>query len=205
MLQSLTLDPGLLANPFHARPIVARVAYFNDAAVVEFRTAMQAASDAGQSIVPVVIASYGGYVDALNEMVSAIEEAKARGAIVATHTPSHAMSCGSVLLAAGTPGYRYASPVASVMVHQVTGRAFGKASDLEVDARDVAATNKRLLSMLSRYCGKKKDYWADCIRKAGNTDIYLDADDAKDEGIVDHVGTPTLDVRVRVELALRAG
>jgi len=66
------------------------------------------------------ICSYGGYVDILSELLSLVEIAKAKGIIVETRAMSMAHSCGSILLASGTPGHRYASPLTRVLVHHAS-------------------------------------------------------------------------------------
>ena len=72
-----------------------------------------------QKIIIIDICSNGGYVYILSELLALIEYAKEQGIIIETRAMSTAHSCGAVLLASGTRGHRYASPMTRVLVHHV--------------------------------------------------------------------------------------
>lgn len=102
---------------------------------------------------------------------------------VGTVCIGQAASMGSFLLAAGEPGMRVALTNARVMVHQPSGGARGMASDIEIQAKEILRIRKRMNDLYVKYTGKSlKD-----IEKAMDRDTFLEADEAKEFGIVDHV------------------
>ncbi len=102
---------------------------------------------------------------------------------VGTVCIGQAASMGSFLLAAGEPGMRVALTNARVMVHQPSGGARGMASDIEIQAREILRIRKRMNDLYVKYTGKSmKD-----IEKAMDRDTFLEADEAKAFGLVDHV------------------
>ena len=92
-------------------------------------------------------------------------------------------SMGTVLLAAGEPGKRYALPNATVHMHQAMGGARGQAADIEIAAREILRTNAIIRNILARHTGQSIDK----IKQDTDRDYYLDASQAKAYGIVDEV------------------
>lgn len=102
---------------------------------------------------------------------------------VGTVCIGQAASMGSFLLAAGEPGMRVALTNARVMVHQPSGGARGMASDIEIQAKEILRIRKRMNDLYVKYTGKSLKE----IEKAMDRDTFLEADEAKAFGIVDHV------------------
>jgi len=102
---------------------------------------------------------------------------------VYTHCMGHAMSMGAILLACGEPGHRYASPNSSIMIHQVSGGAFGDTDNLEVNVQEQKRLQKLLLKELARVSNKNLAR----IRKDCRVDYFLSAKDAKTYGLIDKV------------------
>ncbi|QCB56372.1 ATP-dependent Clp protease proteolytic subunit [Sphingopyxis sp. PAMC25046] len=102
---------------------------------------------------------------------------------VGTVCIGQAASMGSFLLAAGEPGMRVALNNARVMVHQPSGGARGMASDIEIQAKEILRIRKRMNDLYVKYTGKSLKE----IEKAMDRDTFLEADEAKEFGIVDHV------------------
>ena len=100
-------------------------------------------------------------------------------------------SMGSLLLAAGAEGKRYALPSSRIMVHQPSGGAQGQATDIEIQAREILALKKRLNEIYVRHTGQKL---AD-IEQALERDKFMTPEQAKEFGIVDEVVNkrPSLD------------
>lgn len=92
-------------------------------------------------------------------------------------------SFGTVLLAAGTKGMRYALPHATIHMHQPLGGAEGQASDIEIQAREILRLKARLIDILSKNTGQTKEV----IERDTDRNFYLDATQAVDYGIVDKV------------------
>jgi ATP-dependent Clp protease protease subunit len=102
---------------------------------------------------------------------------------VATVCMGMAASMGSFLLAAGEPGHRVSLPNARIMVHQPSGGFRGQASDIERHAEDIIKTKKRLNALYAKHTGKPIEE----IERALDRDNFLDAEEAKTFGLVDHV------------------
>ena len=92
-------------------------------------------------------------------------------------------SMGTVLLAAGAPGKRYALPHATIHMHQALGGARGQASDIEIAARELLRNNEIIRNILSQHTGQPLER----IKADTDRDFYLDADQAKEYGLVDDV------------------
>ena len=96
-----------------------------------------------------------------------------------------AASMGAFLLAAGTKGKRFCLPNSEVMIHQPLGGAKGQASDIEITARHIMRTKKKMIDMLSKNTGQpvKK------VEKDVDRDYYMTAEEAVEYGLVDKVIT----------------
>ncbi|HEY3612008.1 MAG TPA: ATP-dependent Clp protease proteolytic subunit [Pseudonocardiaceae bacterium] len=95
-----------------------------------------------------------------------------------------AASAAAVLLAAGTPGKRYALPNSRVLIHQPSiGGVQGQVSDLEIQAAEIQRIRRQLETTLARHTGKDVDE----VRRDIERDRVLTADQAVEYGIVDHV------------------
>lgn len=92
-------------------------------------------------------------------------------------------SFGTVLLAAGTKGQRYALPNATVHMHQPHGGAQGQATDIEIQAREVLRLRANLNDILSLHTGQPLEV----IERDTDRDFWMNAQDAVDYGIVDKV------------------
>jgi ATP-dependent Clp protease, protease subunit len=96
-------------------------------------------------------------------------------------------SMGTVLLAAGTPGRRFALPNATIHIHQPLGGAQGQASDLQIQAEEILRLRRRLNDILARHTGQPLER----IERDTDRDFFMDAEIARDYGVVDKVLTPT--------------
>ena len=102
---------------------------------------------------------------------------------VSTVCIGQAASMGSLLLAAGAAGKRYALPNARIMVHQPSGGAQGQATDIEIQAREILTLRKRLNEIYVRHTGQP----IEAIERKLERDSYLSAEEARDFGLVDQV------------------
>jgi ATP-dependent Clp protease protease subunit len=102
---------------------------------------------------------------------------------VSTLCIGQAASMGSLLLAAGETGMRFALPNARIMVHQPSGGFQGQASDIVRHAEDIMAMKRRLNEIYVRHTGK--DY--DTIERTLDRDHFMTAEEARVFGIVDQV------------------
>ena len=104
---------------------------------------------------------------------------------VSTICVGMAASMGAVLLAAGTKGKRYALPNSDVMIHQPSGGAQGLASDIEITAKKILETKMRLNQILA----DATDQPLEIIERDTDRDRWLNAEEAKQYGLVDQVIT----------------
>lgn len=95
-------------------------------------------------------------------------------------------SFGTVLLAAGSKGQRYALPHATIHMHQPLGGARGQASDIEIQAREILRLKTKLNQILANATGQPLE----SIEHDTERDFYLDAADAVKYGLVDKVLDP---------------
>lgn len=94
-----------------------------------------------------------------------------------------AASMGAFLLSSGTKGKRYCLPNAEVMIHQPLGGAKGQASDIEIAAKHILQTKRRLNNILRMNTGQPFDV----IEAATDRDNWLSAEQAKDFGLIDEI------------------
>ena len=105
---------------------------------------------------------------------------------IATYCLGQAASMGAVLLTAGTKGRRFALPNARIMIHQPWGGAEGKASDIEITAREILRLKEVLNSILSKHSGKSMD---DVVRDT-DRDHFMSAAEAQEWGLIDEIVSP---------------
>lgn len=96
-----------------------------------------------------------------------------------------AASMGAFLLAGGTKGKRFALPNSEIMIHQPLGGAQGQASDIEISAKHIMRTKKKMIEMLAENTNQpvKK------VEKDVDRDYFMTASEAKEYGLVDKVIT----------------
>jgi ATP-dependent Clp protease protease subunit len=94
-----------------------------------------------------------------------------------------AASMGSLILAAGAKGKRFALPNSKIMVHQPSGGFQGQAADIEIHAREVLKTRARLNDIYAKHTGQPLK----AIEDAMDRDNFMDPDQAKSFGIIDEV------------------
>ncbi|MDQ2827392.1 MAG: ATP-dependent Clp protease proteolytic subunit [Actinomycetota bacterium] len=102
---------------------------------------------------------------------------------IATYCMGQAASAAAVLLAAGTKGKRHSLPHARILIHQPYSGAGGQASDIEIQAKEITRMRELLERVLAHHTGQTMEK----IRKDTDRDFIMNADEAKDYGIVDEV------------------
>ena len=137
------------------------------------------AEDAKKEI-SVYINSPGGSVTAGLAILDTMRMVKCP---VATYCVGQAASMGAILLAAGEKGKRQALPNARIMIHQPWGGAQGKASDIEITAKEILRLKEILNGILADASGKTLEE----VTKDTDRDHFMSAEEAKKWGIVDKV------------------
>jgi ATP-dependent Clp protease protease subunit len=104
---------------------------------------------------------------------------------VSTIVMGQAASAAAVLLAAGTPGKRYALPHSRVLIHQPHGQAGGQAVDIEIQAKEILRYRQLLDELLAEHTNQPLDK----VKKDTDRDFIMTAEQAKEYGIIDEVIT----------------
>ena len=102
---------------------------------------------------------------------------------VTTICIGQAASMGSLLLAAGAPGKRYALPHARIMTHQPSGGFQGQATDIEIHAREIISMRQRLNEIYVRHTGRSLSE----IESKMERDTFMSAEQALEFGLIDEV------------------
>ena len=103
---------------------------FTEFGVKSFKSDFDELNSGLMPIIPIFIDSFGGEIYSLLAMLDIISTATKP---VATIALGKAMSCGSILLACGTPKFRFVGPHSTVMIHDAATFSFGKIEDLKAE------------------------------------------------------------------------
>ena len=126
------------------------------------------------------IDSPGGSVKSGLSMVNVMDYVKSD---IRTICTGMAASMGSVLLGAGKKGKRSSLEDSEIMLHQSSGGAVGNIQDAEITMAWWKRKNERLFTLLGKYCDKT----AEQVKNDATRDFWLDAQGAKDYGLIDEV------------------
>lgn len=139
-------------------------------------------SEDPEADIHIYINSPGGSVSAGLGMYDMMQYVKPD---ICTYCTGLAASMGAVLLAAGTPGKRYALPHAQIMIHQPLGGAQGQATDIAIQAKQILFLKNKLNEILVKHTGQDLQ----TIERDTDRDRYMTSEEAKAYGLVDHVIT----------------
>jgi ATP-dependent Clp protease protease subunit len=118
---------------------------------------------------------------------------------VATYCLGQAASAAAVILAAGSPGKRYALPNSRVLLHQPHGGIEGQSADLEIHAREILRQRRRVEELLAEHTGQTVER----IHRDTERDFILGPQGALEYGIVDEVVTRRALIGAPEPVALR--
>lgn len=102
---------------------------------------------------------------------------------VSTICLGQAASMGSLLLAAGAKGKRFALPYARIMIHQPMGGVQGQATDIEIHAREILRMKEFLNEIMAKHTGQPMDKLVADMER----DYFMSSQEAKEYGLVDEV------------------
>ncbi|MDR1437721.1 MAG: ATP-dependent Clp protease proteolytic subunit [Puniceicoccales bacterium] len=102
---------------------------------------------------------------------------------VATYCVGQAMSFGTLLLAAGTKGKRYALPNSRIMIHQPSGGAHGQSADIYIAAKEILRWKLKFNDLLSSLTGQSVEK----VTKDSDRVFYMTAQEAITYGIIDEI------------------
>lgn len=130
--------------------------------------------------IQIYINSPGGSYTAMTAIYDTMQFVKPQ---VQTVCLGQAASAAAILLAAGTPGKRFALPHSRILIHQPYTEGGGQASDVEIQANEILRMREEMETILALHTGRTKEQ----IEKEIERDRILTADAAKDYGIIDQV------------------
>jgi len=102
---------------------------------------------------------------------------------VCTICLGQAASMGALLLAAGTPGKRFALPHSRILIHQLLGGVQGQATDIDIHAREILRMRKELDMILKKHTNQPLEK----IQRDTERDYFMSGNEAKEYGIIDAV------------------
>lgn len=163
---------------------------FSEYGVKQFKMDFDELNSSPMPIIPIFIDSFGGEIYSLLAMLDIISTSTKP---IATIALGKAMSCGSILLACGSPTFRFVGPHSTVMIHDAATFSFGKIEDLKADVGEAERLNHKIFGILNDRCNKPKDYFQNQVASRKHVNWYLDAAEVVKHGLADHVGIPVVD------------
>jgi ATP-dependent Clp protease protease subunit len=139
-----------------------------------------------ERLIQMYINSPGGEIYAGLAIYDTMQQVRAPVSTVAVGVTA---SFGTVLLASGTKGMRYALPHATIHMHQPMGGARGQATEIEIQAKEILRLKDRLNKILAKHTGQPLDI----IERDTERDFYMEGEAAKGYGIIDEVLYPGKD------------
>ena len=130
--------------------------------------------------IDIYINSPGGSVSAGLAMLDVMNHIQCD---IATICVGMAMSMGSVLLAGGTPGKRYALPNARIMIHQASGGYQGSVADARIYLEEMNRQYDTIIEIYAQTTGQPPER----IRRDCDRDFHLSAEEAREYGLIDKV------------------
>jgi ATP-dependent protease ClpP protease subunit len=180
-------------------PVIHRVKKFDEDSGKEVYESLTKALDLGQPVFPVVIDSYGGQVYGLLSIIQAFRSSPIP---VATVIHGKAMSCGAMLAALGTPGYRYMSPCSHILIHHVSSFVSGIVPQIKEDVKHSEYLDRQIFEMVDQHCGHERGFFLDRLKPREGADWYVLPDEAKELNLIDHIKSPSFEVEVRASMRL---
>ena len=130
--------------------------------------------------IQIYINSPGGSYTAMTAIYDTMQFVKPQ---IQTVCLGQAASAASVILAAGTPGKRFALPHARVLIHQPYTEGGGQGSDIEIQANEILRMRAEMEGLLAHHTGRTPEQ----VAKDIDRDKILTAADAKEYGLIDQV------------------
>lgn len=200
MLWKRNIDSNIKSVELRSSPVIIRVNKFDEKSAKEFADKMASAHNTGQSVIPVIIDSYGGQVYSLMSMIASIKNSELP---VATIVEGKAMSCGVILFSCGTEGYRYITEDATLMIHDVSSASWGKNSEIQASAEEVKRLNEKIYKILSANSNKSEKWFNKQLNEKGRADWFIESKEAIDLGLADKVGMPKLEINIKLDIKLK--
>jgi ATP-dependent Clp protease protease subunit len=145
---------------------------------------------ASQRTIKFLINSPGGVIDDGLQIYDMMQLLKSEGVIIETHVTGKAMSMGSILLVAGSDGYRHAWPSANIMLHDASGGSQGKRADMGIRQEEIDYISERMKDIYRTHTDMTEEDLETIFTKG---DYFMRAEEAKELGIIDKALYPVND------------
>lgn len=179
------------------QPIEIFITDFDDIAIKEFQEDFNECLAIGQQIIPIYIDSPGGEVTSVFGMIDIIKSCPTP---VATIAMGFCASAGTLLLSAGTEGYRYASPLAQIMLHDLSAGVYGKEEEIKSYTKYLEKIQDLIYGIYDDNCNQDKGSFKKIIKKTRNLDMYINAAKAKEINLVNHIQIPKFVYEVKTNM-----
>ena len=153
---------------------------FNKSSSFGIMTGILGSAKDNNEDINIFINSYGGFTDDLVAMIDTMNLVKND---ISTIGLGCCASCGAILLACGTPGKRYITENARVMIHQVSAGACGKVSEMKITVDEAKRVNEQIATLLAKATKKPKKQILEDIKD----DKWFSAEEALEYGLVDKI------------------
>ena len=130
--------------------------------------------------IKIYINSPGGSIYSLLGLYDVMQQLIEKGFIIQTKAMGLAASAASVILMAGSKGYRSASPHSRVMIHQPSSITYGKITDMKIDLEESLKVKKELIELYRKHTGHD-------LEEMMERDKWLSAEEAKELGLIDEI------------------
>ena len=130
--------------------------------------------------IQIYINSPGGSYTAMTAIYDTMQFVKPQ---IQTVCLGQAASAAAVILAAGSPGKRFALPHARILIHQPYTEGGGQGSDIEIQANEILRMREEMVGMFAQHTGRTPEQVSQDIER----DKSLTADMAVEYGIIDRV------------------
>jgi ATP-dependent protease ClpP protease subunit len=176
---------------------------FTPRTVRAFSSTVTDALTLGQEVLPIYIESSGGDIYSLNGMLSVMDAARKNGLQLATIVAGQAMSAGAYVFCYGDKGLRFAGSSATIMIHGMQlGGINGNLGDVKSLVDNLNNSEHSFFEKISSHLGKRKDWLVKNLSKRKDCDWFLTPEEAKVEGIVNHIHIPTFRVDIKAEILI---
>jgi len=144
---------------------------------------LDAVEDGGKKDIYIYINSPGGVITAGLAIYDTMQYVESD---ITTICIGQCASMATLILAAGTPGKRYALPHSRIMIHQPWGGIEGTAQDIEIHAKEILRLKRIVNEILSKHTGKP----VEVVERDTQRDFFMSAEEALEYGIIDKIIYP---------------
>ena len=147
-----------------------------------------------QPFLPIYINSYGGSVDTALLIVDILKSSP-----IPIYTVNFGKSCsaGSLILSCGVK--RYSLPNSRVMVHDSYSHMEGKSNELVANIEETKRLTKAMFEIMDKNLNKPIGYFQNKVKENGNIELWYDNEKALEEGLITHIGFPTVKLNVNIK------